>query len=199
MATPACTTRALQQFGRQVVYFPEHIFRLVRTKRLESNQAAFKVPIRVNKLDIRDYLTHLYGVSVRDVRTVIYPGSHKYSQQERRWIRIPRVKKAIVTFDGSFQFPEPPVAEEPKKPWQRPSDQNLEAQAGGEKEVTVDPYGIKQGKLRMAVLEHKLKGWVGRSKEKTELRQLLEKRAEDREAAKKKKEEAAKASAASKN
>ncbi|KAJ1980666.1 mitochondrial 54S ribosomal protein YmL41 [Dimargaris xerosporica] len=97
-----------QLFGQRKVFFPNIIFRLVRSERLQPNQAAFKVPVNVNKFDVRDYLTHLYGVTVLDVRTVIYPGSKKLNRASKETIKKPRVKKAIVTLAEEFKYPAPP-------------------------------------------------------------------------------------------
>ncbi|RKP38018.1 hypothetical protein BJ085DRAFT_22992 [Dimargaris cristalligena] len=85
---------------------------MVRMDKLEPNQAAFHVPVNVNKLDIRDYLTNLYNVTVMDVRTVIQAGRKRYNPQLRSFEREARIKKAIVTFDTTVQYPPKPNPED---------------------------------------------------------------------------------------
>ncbi|KAJ2003799.1 mitochondrial 54S ribosomal protein YmL41, partial [Coemansia thaxteri] len=60
-----------QQLGGFRVYFPNLIFKIIPDARLSKNQAAFRVPLHVNKLDIKDYLANIYNVTVTDVRTTV--------------------------------------------------------------------------------------------------------------------------------
>ncbi|KAJ1956106.1 mitochondrial 54S ribosomal protein YmL41 [Dispira parvispora] len=133
-------------FGQKAVYFPNLIFKLVRSARLMPNQAAFKVPLHVNKLDIRDYLKHLYNVNVLDVRTVIYPGKLVRNRRTLRMERTARVKKAIVTLDHDFKYPALPKPEE---------------------------FGEKGHRLQEKVSMLKLSGWRVRSPVRAELREVL--------------------------
>ncbi|OMJ29111.1 54S ribosomal protein L23, mitochondrial [Smittium culicis] len=94
--------------GTKKVYFPNLILTLVRDSKLAPNQAAFKVPLHVNKFDIKDYLTNLYKVNVTDVRTVVLPGRPKLDVRSGLKVLDKRTKKAIVTLSEDFNYPEAP-------------------------------------------------------------------------------------------
>ncbi|KAJ1645305.1 mitochondrial 54S ribosomal protein YmL41 [Coemansia erecta] len=151
-----------QRFGSLKVYFPNVVFKIIPDARLGKNQAAFRVPLNVNKLDIKDYLTHIYNVTVTDVRTTVFPGklsTNRYTGQKERGSRI---KKAIVTTKEEFEYP---------------------------KEADVDKHfgglEIKHETMRRA---NKLKGWrIRPSIEMMALRtKILESRRETQEASEKK-------------
>ncbi|CAI2179635.1 19779_t:CDS:1 [Funneliformis geosporum] len=90
--------------GFKKIYFPNIIFRLIRTPSLPPNKVAFRIPTKVNKLDIKDYLTHIYKLDVVDVRTMVYAAElQKYSNKYR-----PSYKKAIVTLSEDFNYPPTP-------------------------------------------------------------------------------------------
>src|SRR5690606_17179737 len=48
---------------------PNHVITLLRNKHLPPTHAQFHVPLTFNKLDLKDYLFHLYNVEVRSVRS----------------------------------------------------------------------------------------------------------------------------------
>ncbi|KAI9297205.1 hypothetical protein K502DRAFT_288278 [Neoconidiobolus thromboides FSU 785] len=104
---------------------------MVRTS-LPPNQVAFRVPLKTSKLDIRDYLYNLYQVKAVDVRTMIYQGTMTRNRATRRRTRNASTKKAIVTLENEFQYPEPPNMED---------------------------FGGSQTKLAMDKVKSKLKGW----------------------------------------
>ncbi|KAJ1663488.1 mitochondrial 54S ribosomal protein YmL41 [Coemansia sp. RSA 1813] len=94
-----------QRFGNFKVYFPNLVFKIIPDSRLGRNQAAFRVPLQVNKLDIKDYLTHIYNVTVTDVRTTVFPGKLSLNRFTGQQERSPRIKKAIVTIKEDFEYP----------------------------------------------------------------------------------------------
>ncbi|KAJ1916744.1 mitochondrial 54S ribosomal protein YmL41 [Mycoemilia scoparia] len=96
------------RFGNKKVFFPNLIFKIIRDPKLGPNQAAFRVPLNVNKFDIRDYLSHLYKVTVTDVRTVIFPGKKTLDVRTGQRTRTSRIKKAIVTTVEEFKYPPKP-------------------------------------------------------------------------------------------
>ncbi|KAJ1679285.1 mitochondrial 54S ribosomal protein YmL41 [Spiromyces aspiralis] len=96
------------RFGTKKIYFPNLVFKIIRSEGLGPNQAAFHVPLHVNKFDIRDYLSHLYNVTVTDVRTAILPGKPTTDRRTAQKTRSPRIKKAIVTTVEEFTYPPPP-------------------------------------------------------------------------------------------
>ncbi|KAJ2851745.1 mitochondrial 54S ribosomal protein YmL41 [Coemansia brasiliensis] len=97
-----------QKFGNFKIYFPNIIFKIIPDPRLSKNQAAFRVPLNVNKFDIRDYLTNIYNVTVTDVRTAVLPGKWKLNHYTGRKERTARTKKAIVTMKEEFTYPSEP-------------------------------------------------------------------------------------------
>ncbi|CAG8534090.1 13177_t:CDS:1, partial [Gigaspora rosea] len=96
--------------GFKKIYFPNIIFRLMRTPTLPPNQVAFRVPPNINKLDIRDYLFHVYKLKVFDVRTMNYGAKRpiKKSDGILRGKFTSKYKKAIVTLAEDFAYPPPP-------------------------------------------------------------------------------------------
>ncbi|RKO99471.1 hypothetical protein CXG81DRAFT_7154, partial [Caulochytrium protostelioides] len=71
---------------------------------LPPHQAVFRVPLQLNKFDIKDYLQNLYNISISDVRTMIY--RPKYALQGNSITKFAGFKKAIVTMDKDFVWPE---------------------------------------------------------------------------------------------
>ncbi|PVU98641.1 hypothetical protein BB560_005630 [Smittium megazygosporum] len=84
---------------------------MVRSSKLAPNQVMFKVPIHLNKFDIRDYLTNIYKVNVTDVRTFILPGKRQRDMRTAELVLSKRQKKTIVTLDKDFVYPDPPSQE----------------------------------------------------------------------------------------
>jgi large subunit ribosomal protein L23 len=72
------------------------------------------VPLSLNKLDLRDYLYNVYGVSVRGVRSYIQmqklrqdkPGER--NPRPRKWFRPRSIKKMMVEMDAPFVWPQEP-------------------------------------------------------------------------------------------
>ncbi|KAJ3356599.1 hypothetical protein GGF32_001445 [Allomyces javanicus] len=95
------------------IHLPNIVFKLVHAPDLPPTQAAFRVPQNVNKLDIRQYLTKIYGLNIADVRTMNYAGN-TLTMPGGRNSRIPKYKKAIVTLANgeTFTWPAPPADEE---------------------------------------------------------------------------------------
>ncbi len=109
--------------------------------------ATFQVPLRFNKLDLRDYLYHAYGVEVRSVRSWLTAQLPRRRYQDNEnddsnkssttykdikalrtgpWYRPQPIKRMMVELVKPFAFPEPPhkpTAEErgtdadPRKDW----------------------------------------------------------------------------------
>ncbi|KAI8870766.1 hypothetical protein GQ42DRAFT_162469 [Ramicandelaber brevisporus] len=139
-------TVSLWRFGSKKIYFPNLIFKIVRQpKGAPSNEVAFRVPLHANKFDVRDYLYHLYGVRVSDVRTVIFPGVYKRDAHSGRWIKSPRKKKAIVTLAAGEKF-------------EYPAEPNIDKDFGG-----------KERELQVKRKVSKLMGWTLREPKKSKL------------------------------
>ena len=92
------------QPGGQKVYFPRFVFTLLRTERRVKNQVVFKCPSVLNKFDIQQYLEKLYGLRVLQVNTMNY--APRRVRTGTLIEKIPGWKKAFVTIDHDFSFPE---------------------------------------------------------------------------------------------
>lgn len=84
-------------------------------KRRDPNQAVFRVPSMLTKLDISQYLSKIYHLNVTDVHTVNFVS--RQSKARRKY--SPSYKNAIVTYNGPiFNYPSPPDANLLKYPRQ---------------------------------------------------------------------------------
>jgi large subunit ribosomal protein L23 len=93
----------------------------MRTPALSPNYAKFHVPLWFSKLDLRDYLYHVYNVRITSVRSYV---KQQRVEMERvhgrimlnRWHR-PRAKKYMtVELERPFVWPEEP---EDYSPWNK--------------------------------------------------------------------------------
>jgi large subunit ribosomal protein L23 len=93
---------------------PNFVLTLLRTPNNPPNFATFLVPLSLNKLDLRDYLFHAYGIRVHGVRSYIQmqkiqqdkPGSKR--PKPRKWFRPKSIKKMMVEMERPFVWPEEP-------------------------------------------------------------------------------------------
>jgi large subunit ribosomal protein L23 len=93
---------------------PNVTIALHRTRDLTGNTAKFSVPLWFSKLDLRDYLFHVYDVRILSVRSYVQQqrvqeGDGELSKpQPNRWHR-PRAKKFMtVELESPFVWPEEP-------------------------------------------------------------------------------------------
>ncbi|KAN0096834.1 hypothetical protein V8E51_015639 [Hyaloscypha variabilis] len=110
------TQRAMKPpvFGKKQVFLPNLVLTLLRTPNSPPNFATFLVPLNLNKLDMRDYLFHAYGIRVHGVRSYIQmskltqdkPGSKR--PKPRKWFRPKSIKKMMVEMERPFVWPEEP-------------------------------------------------------------------------------------------
>ena len=88
--------------GRKPVYLPSFTVTLIRTPNLPPTMASFIVPLNFNKLDLKDYLYHVYNVPVISIRSYIQQQRVRQDKPEaklpkqRRWYRPRSVKKMTV-------------------------------------------------------------------------------------------------------
>lgn len=99
--------------GKKKIYFPTWRIKLVRHPKLPPNWAAFFVPRKVNKLDIRDYLWSLYRLHAKNIRTLI-TAPYVYRVRGRKY-RFASKKKAFVEMNEPFVYPPQP---QDLAPWQ---------------------------------------------------------------------------------
>lgn len=84
---------------------------LLRTPNLSPQFASFEVPLRFNKLDMRDYLQSVYNVDVLQVRSYIHQTRDKEVRTlskfgPPRLSRVPNIKKMTVQLVNPFVWPE---------------------------------------------------------------------------------------------
>ena len=75
----------------------------MRTPWLPPNMASFKVPLNINKLDIKDYLWHAYGIPVLRVRSYIKQPPRARREDTGRWYRPRALKRMIIEMDDSYR------------------------------------------------------------------------------------------------
>ncbi|CZS96272.1 related to ribosomal protein [Rhynchosporium agropyri] len=102
------------RLGNKQIFLPNFTLTLLNTPHLSPSFASFIVPLNINKLDLRDYLWHAYGVQVRGVRSYIQqqkvrqdkPGVTRVSP--RKWYRPRAIKKMLVEMEKPFVWPKTP-------------------------------------------------------------------------------------------
>ncbi|KAL2156942.1 hypothetical protein VTH06DRAFT_1870 [Thermothelomyces fergusii] len=123
MATPvAAAAEAVAQqiprrFGTKQIFLPNHVIAFIRPKPNQPpNLATFAVPLQFNKLDLRDYLYHVYNVEVTSVRSFVnQPLPRRKFQGHGKWYR-PRSKKMMIAeLVKPFVWPDPPKHEDLKE------------------------------------------------------------------------------------
>ncbi|KAH6610569.1 ribosomal [Trichoderma cornu-damae] len=102
------------KLGQKQVYLPSHVITMLRKEHLPPNEACFKVPLRLTKFDLRDYLWNLYGVEVTAVRSYVkqQPLTQR-STSSRSWYRPQPLKIMTVELARPFQWPQVPADLEP--------------------------------------------------------------------------------------
>jgi large subunit ribosomal protein L23 len=101
--------------GGKEVYFPQAKITLLRPSAKHTPyQAKFIVPRNFNKLDLRDYLFHVYGLRALNVTTQLLWSRWEREQPGRPRYRTPQIKKMTIEMEDPFIWPEP-VSEEVQK------------------------------------------------------------------------------------
>ncbi|KAF9125315.1 hypothetical protein BGW39_007506 [Mortierella sp. 14UC] len=96
--------------GLKKLYFPSTVLKLVRNGPnvpAVSNTLTFRVPPSMNKFDIKSYLANIYKLNILDVRTANMPAKLAGSGGNTI-LKRQKYKKAIVTIDHEFKWPEAP-------------------------------------------------------------------------------------------
>lgn len=92
--------------GGKEVYFPWAPITLLRpSAKMTPYQAQFMVPRNFNKLDLRDYLWHVYGLRALGITTQIKWSKWVRTGMQR--IRTPQFKKMIIEMEEPFLWPKP--------------------------------------------------------------------------------------------
>ncbi|KAI1485772.1 hypothetical protein F5X96DRAFT_674312 [Biscogniauxia mediterranea] len=112
MAAPAVPNFRI---GMKKLFLPDHMITFLRPPANQPAQfATFKVPLRFNKLDLRDYLFHAYNVSVLGVRSHLKQQRVRRSKFHHRIYRPPPIKTMTVELTSPFVWPKQPAD---KSPW----------------------------------------------------------------------------------
>ncbi|KAF9926956.1 hypothetical protein BGZ75_007777 [Mortierella antarctica] len=96
--------------GLKKLYFPSTVLKLVRNGPNVpevSNTLTFRVPPSMNKFDIKSYLANIYKLNILTVRTSNMPAKLAGSGGNTI-LKRQKFKKAIVTIDQDFKWPEAP-------------------------------------------------------------------------------------------
>jgi large subunit ribosomal protein L23 len=86
---------------------PNFTITFVRTPSLPPTWATFITPLSLNKLDIRDYLWHAYGVHSLRVRSYVVQRPVQRTST-RRMFRGRGYKRMTVEMDKPFVWPDEP-------------------------------------------------------------------------------------------
>ncbi|KAI4214844.1 MAG: hypothetical protein LQ351_002557 [Letrouitia transgressa] len=117
--------------GQKKVYLPSFTLTLLRTPHSPPHFATFITPLYLNKLDLKDYLWHAYGLQALRIRS--YVQQSKIMQDKptammprpHRWFR-PRSKKRMTVElppDQPFRFPDAPTD---LSPWDKDRYEKME-------------------------------------------------------------------------
>jgi large subunit ribosomal protein L23 len=97
----------------QTLSSPEFVVALVRTPFLSARYAQFRVPLNLNKLDMRDYLERAYGVGVVSIRSYVQAQPITRITRDGRnfgsWRRPKSEKRMTVELREPFVWPEAPT------------------------------------------------------------------------------------------
>lgn len=93
--------------GKTKLFFPTARVILLRPNAKHTPyQAKFIVPKSFNKLDLRDYLYHVYGLRALSVTTQLLHGKMMHQMTGR--FRGPQIKKMTIEMEQPFIWPEEP-------------------------------------------------------------------------------------------
>lgn len=106
--------RAHFKVGGKQLYFPKARVILLRPNAKHTPyQAKFIVPKSFNKLDLRDYLFHVYGLRAMNVTTQLLHAKYTRANQVMPRYREGQIKKMTIDMAEPFVWPEEPRDKEP--------------------------------------------------------------------------------------
>lgn len=86
------------------IFLPDFYMKLVRPNRvIPPNMVHFKVDMKMSKIDVKNYLTKIYNVPVKEVRTFIKKGM-LIRHPTGREVEEPDQKYAFVTMEKNAEF-----------------------------------------------------------------------------------------------
>jgi ribosomal protein L23 len=87
------------------IQLPNIVISMIRpAKPMRDTEVVFKVPLNLNKLQIKDYIEEVYRTPVMRVQTSIFLGKLRLNKNGF-WYRRPDWKKAVVRLTEPFKFP----------------------------------------------------------------------------------------------
>ncbi|KIW06687.1 uncharacterized protein PV09_02392 [Verruconis gallopava] len=128
--------------GKRQISFPKFTVTMIKSA-LPPNYARFIVPLSFNKLDLRDYLFHVYNVRTLHIRSAIIQGK-AFKNEHQRLVRGPATKYMTAQLLEPFVWPEEPwvkqgIAEEDWDGFQRGMQEaSEEAERGDETVINYD-------------------------------------------------------------
>ncbi|GAX10852.1 hypothetical protein FisN_31Hu059 [Fistulifera solaris] len=97
--------RLLQQFRMWMPTMPLTLVSAKNATPTHPARAVFRTLPRMTKHEIKEYLTKIYQLPVKQVNTMNYQGKRKrlLTQNKPVYFKYKDFKKAVVTFDDSLQ------------------------------------------------------------------------------------------------
>ncbi|KAI6247629.1 54S ribosomal protein L41, mitochondrial [Erysiphe necator] len=99
------------KLGNKKIYLPDFTITLLNTPHSPPTFASFIVPLKFNKLDMRDYLWNMYNVRCLDVRSYIIQQKIQFDRPNvirprREAYRPKAVKRMTIEMEQGFVWPE---------------------------------------------------------------------------------------------
>lgn len=96
--------------GEKPVYFPNAVVRLLRPNAKHTPyQAKFLVPRNFNKMDLRDYLWHVYGLRALNVTVQLLHAPYTRTNNDYGRYRGAQYKKMTIDMEEPFIWPPLPA------------------------------------------------------------------------------------------
>ncbi|KAK4178235.1 putative mitochondrial LSU ribosomal protein L23 precursor [Triangularia setosa] len=132
-----------KRFGEKQLFLPNHVVALLRPKPKQSpHLATFAVPLQFNKLDLRDYLHHAYGVETTAIRSFINQPKPERKNKNGPWYRPRAQKMMIAELVKPFVWPDPVKEEEDLKQWDHEMFQKLQKDRRAQEKKQKNPKKV---------------------------------------------------------
>ncbi|KAK4199634.1 putative mitochondrial LSU ribosomal protein L23 precursor [Triangularia verruculosa] len=132
-----------KRFGEKQLFLPNHVIALLRPKPKQSpHLATFAVPLQFNKLDLRDYLHHAYGVETTAIRSFINQPKPERKNRNGPWYRPRAQKMMIAELVKPFVWPEPVTEEEALKQWDHEMYKQLQKDRRAQEKKQKNPKNV---------------------------------------------------------
>ncbi|KAI0996686.1 hypothetical protein K3495_g11496 [Podosphaera aphanis] len=98
------------KLGNKKIYLPDFTITLLNTPNSPPTFASFIVPLKFNKLDMRDYLWNMYNIRCLDVRSYIVQQKLQYdrpgaARPRREPYRPKAIKRMTIEMEKGFVWP----------------------------------------------------------------------------------------------